>query len=91
MIILLALIAVLGAADVVTTVIGVKRGGTELNPLARPLFRKFGTLPVAVGFKLIFLGAVLCLSWYYPQPVIMGIIAFIQAVIVAYNVVGLTS
>lgn len=87
---LFAPIVLLGAADVFTTVRAINRGGTEINPVARPLFRRFGTLPVAITLKVIFLAAVLALAWIYPQPAFLVGIAFLQAAIVAWNLFGLS-
>lgn len=90
MIPLFFLIVLLGIADIVTTVRSINRGGTEINPVARPLFVRFGTLPVAIGLKLVFLAAIFTLALIYPQPVFLAAIAFVQAGIVAWNIFGLT-
>ena len=87
---LFILIVLLGIADVVTTIIAMRRGMTELNPVARPLFRLFGVVSVTLVFKLMFFAAVLALAWIYPYPALLVGIAFLQAAIVAKNLFELS-
>jgi hypothetical protein len=51
---ILAAIALLHTADVVTTTIGLRRGDIEeANPFARKLFGALGVLPAAIALKLV--------------------------------------
>ena len=66
MILLLILIA-LNIADIVTTVIGLKRGATEGNPVARKLLGPVPALPAMIGLKLALLAVLTLLLVYYPS------------------------
>jgi uncharacterized membrane protein len=87
---MLALLFILSAADIATTVIGLNRGLTELNPIARKLFGVFGTLPAAIGLKLIGLALFAYLLHRHPAlwPV-AGIYCLLLAGVVLNNVLEL--
>lgn len=62
----IALLA-LSAADVATTVRGLRRGGTEAMPLGRALFARFGVLQGALVAKAIGLPIILWVIWRHPE------------------------
>jgi hypothetical protein len=57
MLLAFTVLAITQVTDVVSTIMCIKRGGKELNPLMARLIDKFGLIPAAVGTKLIFLAA----------------------------------
>ena len=54
---LIAFVA-LQIADVVTTMIALKKGAQEGNPLLAPLFKKFGAMPVLLASKIVIVASV---------------------------------
>jgi hypothetical protein len=69
---LLALIVLLHAADVATTLKGLGQGLSEANPLARALFGRFGAGPSAIILKIALTApmALLCIRYpnWWPVP-----------------------
>ena len=65
--IIIAIIALLQIADIITTVIGLKRGGEELNPLARKLFGMLGVIPAAILMKLLGTAPIVATIMLYPK------------------------
>jgi hypothetical protein len=63
---LLAAIALLQAADVVTTAKALKRGASEVNPVARALFWRLGVVPAAIAAKLLFTAPMAAMCLLYP-------------------------
>jgi hypothetical protein len=64
---LLAAIALLQAADVVTTVRALAAGADEVNPVGRWLFGRFGTLPASIALKLLLTAPMAALCLLYPS------------------------
>jgi hypothetical protein len=65
---ILAAIALLHTADVVTTAIGLRRGDIEeANPFARKLFGALGVLPAAIALKLVLSVPMVALALLYPS------------------------
>lgn len=65
---LLALLIILQAADVITTVIGLRQGAREGNPLAARLFELSPASPAVTmtALKIVFSIPMLLLALYYP-------------------------
>jgi hypothetical protein len=88
---LVALIIILQAADIATTVRALKNGGTEINPIARKLFGFMGVIPAAVGLKLVGSIPMIALAALYPQFwFVPAAYAFALAGLVASNVFSAT-
>lgn len=81
--------ALLQGADAATTIAILGRGGREANPAMRWLMRKLGLIPALAAAKLALCGAAL---WALGQPFAvpaLAVLAAIQAVTVANNMLVL--
>ena len=82
------LLVVLNVADAVTTIVGLKRGATEANPVMRALFARVGPAPALIAWKGAFLGAMFYFLQMIDERALMVLCAFYSGV-VAWNVLQL--
>lgn len=64
---MLYLLIALQLADIITTAIGLSKGATEANPVARWLFKIVPAIPAMVATKLLFSAPMAALAWFYPS------------------------
>lgn len=70
----------LQVADVVTTQLILKRGGSELNPVLRVMFYKTNPLVVMIVVK-----SVLCVGVFFAQPIVAQILCAVYTIVILFN------
>ncbi|HYI42761.1 MAG TPA: DUF5658 family protein [Sphingomicrobium sp.] len=75
------LFILLNVADALLTMIGIARGKTELNPIARALMEQVGVLPAVVLVKLVSVVVVLAVAKRLPVLLPVGCVTVTAAVV----------
>lgn len=82
---LFGLLCILQVLDVYSTVMVIKNGGYEANPILKFLMNQFGVVPALVTVKVIFIFAVyLFLDYEYIKELLIAI-NFVYALVVINN------
>lgn len=73
----LAIFALLQVADIWTTLVALKRGHREMNPILAKLFEKYDPLPVMVSFKVAAISALWWADMYWLTGLMCAMYLFV--------------
>lgn len=80
---LFLLLVVVNVADIVSTLIAIRLGASEGNPLLKPFVERLGVVPGLLALKI----PLLVLTYFYAMyPIVLGALCLIFLGVVASNI-----